>query len=152
MPSDPHDPALLRRVEEASLNSWPAPRQVLLDGWVLRFAGGYTRRANSATPLDPGQDSPAALSARIAAYEKLYAALAAALAPRSTRRRAWRARILDAVALPCAFADTLPSERVERNLLDQASTFSLASALRAMPSSTPLGSSAKLLRRLCQQH
>ena len=74
MPSDPHDPALLRRVEEASLNSWPAPCQVLLDGWVLRFAGGYTRRANSATPLDPGQDGPAALSARIAACERLYAA------------------------------------------------------------------------------
>lgn len=74
MSSDPHGLALLRRVEEASLNSWPAPRQVLLDGWVLRFADDYTRRANSATPLDPGQDGPAALSAKIAACEMLYAA------------------------------------------------------------------------------
>lgn len=74
MPSDLHDPAMLRRVEEASLNSWPAPRQVLLDGWVLRFADGYTRRANSATPLDSGQDTPAALSAKIAACETLYSA------------------------------------------------------------------------------
>ncbi len=47
---------------------------MLLDGWVLRFASGYTRRANSVTPLDPGQDGPAALSAKIAACETLYAA------------------------------------------------------------------------------
>ena len=74
MPPEPQTPALLRRVEEAALNTWPAPRQVLLDGWVLRFADGYTRRANSATPSDPGQDSPGALSRKITACEALYAA------------------------------------------------------------------------------
>jgi len=39
-----------RRLERLAFRARPALESVELDGWVLRFAGGYTKRANSVNP------------------------------------------------------------------------------------------------------
>jgi ribosomal protein S18 acetylase RimI-like enzyme len=41
----------MRNIEELSMNAWPALQTTLYDGWVIRFAEGYTRRANSINPI-----------------------------------------------------------------------------------------------------
>lgn len=40
--------------ESLTTGAWPALASEYLDGWVLRFAAGYTKRANSVTPLWQG--------------------------------------------------------------------------------------------------
>jgi len=42
---------LFRRAEETCFNAFPSLKQVLLDGWLVRFADRLSRRANSANPL-----------------------------------------------------------------------------------------------------
>lgn len=64
----------IRRVEEASFNAWPALNTVIYDGWLLRFANGYTKRANSVNGLYAGklaQDTKVAYCQRIYRAQKL---------------------------------------------------------------------------------
>ena len=60
---------MIQKIEEFSLNAWPALQILLYDGWVIRCADGYTRRANSVNPLYP---SSRPLDAKVAFCEQLY--------------------------------------------------------------------------------
>ena len=44
----------IQEIEELTLSAWPALQHVFYDGWVARFADGYTRRSNSVVPLGAG--------------------------------------------------------------------------------------------------
>jgi N-acetylglutamate synthase len=62
---------LPRRLEEVAMNAWPALQLVLFDGWIIRFAQGYTKRANSVNPLF---ESHLDVVGKIATCERLFAA------------------------------------------------------------------------------
>ncbi|NOK62726.1 MAG: GNAT family N-acetyltransferase [Chloroflexi bacterium AL-W] len=46
-------PCIIDQLEAAAFNAWPAFQQILVDGWLVRFANGYTKRANSVNRLYP---------------------------------------------------------------------------------------------------
>lgn len=41
----------MRNIEELSMNAWPSIQTQFFDGWIIRFANGYTKRSNSVNPL-----------------------------------------------------------------------------------------------------
>ncbi|WP_082360666.1 GNAT family N-acetyltransferase [Bacillus sp. FJAT-28004] len=57
------------RIEEMSLNGWPALQTVVYDGWLLRLAEGYTKRSNS---INPVFGHTLGLDAKIRSCEELY--------------------------------------------------------------------------------
>jgi N-acetylglutamate synthase len=59
------------RIEQTCFNAFPSLRQVLLGDWLLRFASGLSRRANSANPL---RRRCSGITAAITAADRLYPA------------------------------------------------------------------------------
>ena len=65
------DAVLGRRIEDASLRAWPALESEVLDGWELRSAGGFTKRANSVQPFS---SSTRSISEKVEECEAWYEA------------------------------------------------------------------------------
>ena len=59
----------IKQIEEMSLNAHPSLSTLYYDGWYLRFAGGYTNRANSVNVLCP---STLPVADKIRYCEKIY--------------------------------------------------------------------------------
>jgi GNAT superfamily N-acetyltransferase len=65
------DFAAVRRLEELAFRGWPALETQDRAGWRLRFAGGYTKRANSINALGPDAETdPSTLQGLEAAYRE----------------------------------------------------------------------------------
>lgn len=50
------DRDLVFALETRLINAWPAFEIEMAEGWILRFAEGYSKRANAATPLLAGAE------------------------------------------------------------------------------------------------
>lgn len=59
-----------KRIEELTLNAWPALQTLTQQGWLLRFADGYTKRSNSIQALYT--ESSLDLNSQIEQCERLY--------------------------------------------------------------------------------
>jgi GNAT superfamily N-acetyltransferase len=59
----------IHAIESASLKAWPALEELTYDGWILRFSGGYTKRANSVNTF---RGSTSNLDETVSHCERLY--------------------------------------------------------------------------------
>lgn len=62
----------LEHIEALSLNHWPALQTEDIDGWKLRTANGYTKRANCVSTLIGSKEN---ISEKIARCEQYYSAI-----------------------------------------------------------------------------
>ncbi len=61
---------LVQSLETRLVNAWPSLETQIVDGWIVRFAKGYSKRANSASPLMPGASlDDAAIDEIVALFE-----------------------------------------------------------------------------------
>jgi len=72
---DMNDMRIGNRIEELSLNHWPALVTMARGGWLLRFADGYTKRANSVSAIYGEEGGEEELEERIAWCERRFAEL-----------------------------------------------------------------------------
>ncbi|WP_134496025.1 GNAT family N-acetyltransferase [Microvirga pakistanensis] len=121
---DPSTNPLVKRVEEACLNGWPALREVVFDGWLIRLADGHTRRTNAVHLLSPGTQP---LDRKIRYCEAIYAGqgqpaifcIPSTADPALDRRldeRGYDAPEDESCALFMDFAETPPQMATEVNL------------------------------------
>lgn len=64
-----NDLQAIQQLEALSANAWNAPYSNVYDGWLIRYANGYTRRANAVLPLYP---SKLPLADKLAYCEQFY--------------------------------------------------------------------------------
>jgi ribosomal protein S18 acetylase RimI-like enzyme len=69
--AESNDLTFVLACERRIVNAWPAPATLLIDDWVVRFANGYSGRANSASPIVAGAEMD---DATLALVEDLYRA------------------------------------------------------------------------------
>jgi N-acetylglutamate synthase len=60
---------MIKKIEELSMNAWPSLQTNIYDGWIIRYANGYTKRANSINPLYNSEEN---LRKKIKYCEKLF--------------------------------------------------------------------------------
>lgn len=61
---------MITHLEETSLRAWPSVETEEYDGWILRFAEGYTKRTKRANSVNPLYGSAIDLFEKIAYCEK----------------------------------------------------------------------------------